>query len=82
MIQPKNTVKMRDNLLKLGLFLLTLSLAWPGVAQDNSHKVSFSLAEAQQYAVEHNRTLANASLDVQKAQAVKWQRIAALLPQV
>ena len=30
----------------------------------------------------HNRTLANASLDVQKAQAVKWQRIAALLPQV
>ena len=73
---------MRDNLLKLGLFLLTLSLAWPGVAQDNSHKVSFSLAEAQQYAVEHNRTLANASLDVQKAQAVKWQRIAALLPQV
>ena len=73
---------MRDNLLKLGLFLLTLFLAWPGVAQDNSHKVSFSLAEAQQYAVEHNRTLANASLDVQKAQAVKWQRIAALLPQV
>ncbi len=73
---------MRDNLLKLGLFLLTLSLAWPGVAQDHSHKVSFSLAEAQQYAVEHNRTLANASLDVQKAQAVKWQRIAALLPQV
>ncbi|MBQ5481513.1 MAG: TolC family protein, partial [Bacteroidales bacterium] len=44
--------------------------------------VSFSLAEAQQYAVEHNRTLANASLDVQKAQAVKWQRIAAMLPQV
>ena len=44
--------------------------------------MSFSLAEAQQYAVEHNRTLANASLDVQKAQAVKWQRIAALLPQV
>lgn len=73
---------MRDNLLKLGLFLLTLSLAWPGAAQDNSHKVSFSLAEAQQYAVEHNRTLANASLDVQKAQAVKWQRIAAMLPQV
>ena len=73
---------MRDNLLKLGLFLLTLFLAWPGVAQDNSHKVSFSLAEAQQYAVEHNRTLANASLDVQKAQAVKWQRIAAMLPQV
>ena len=73
---------MRDNLLKLGLFLLTLSLAWPGIAQDHSQKVSFSLAEAQQYAVEHNRTLANASLDVQKAQAVKWQRIAALLPQV
>lgn len=73
---------MRDNVLKLGLFLLTLLLALPGRAQGGSQKVSFSLAEAQQYAVEHNRTLANASLDVQKAQAVKWQRIASMLPQV
>ena len=73
---------MRDNVLKLGLFLLTLLLALPGGAQGGSQKVSFSLAEAQQYAVEHNRTLANASLDVQKAQAVKWQRIASMLPQV
>ena len=73
---------MRDNVLKLGLFLLTLLLALPGRAQGGSQKVSFSLAEAQQYAVEHNRTLANASIDIQKAQATKWQRIASMLPQV
>ena len=73
---------MRDNVLKLGLFLLTLLLALPGGAQGGSQKVSFSLAEAQQYAVEHNRTLANASIDIQKAQATKWQRIASMLPQV
>ena len=51
-------------------------------AQDRPAQVSFSLAEAQQYAIEHNRTLANASIDIQKAQASKWQTIAGMLPQV
>ncbi len=41
-----------------------------------------SLAEAQQYAVEHNRSLQNASLEVKKAHAQRWQTIAAMLPQV
>ena len=44
--------------------------------------LTLTLADAQQYAVEHNRTLQNASLDVQKAQASKWQAIASMLPQV
>ena len=51
-------------------------------AQTGPARVSFSLAEAQQYAIEHNRTLANASIDIQKAQASRWQTIASMLPQV
>ena len=59
-----------------------LLCAFGAFAQDSPRRLAFSLAEAQQYAVEHNRTLANASIDVQKAQASRWQAIASLLPQV
>ena len=38
------------------------------------------LAEAQDYAVETNRSLKNASLAVQKAYAQRWQTIASMLP--
>ena len=41
-----------------------------------------SLAEAQDYAVEHNYTMQNASLDMKKAEYTKWQTIASMLPQV
>lgn len=41
-----------------------------------------SLPEAQQYAVEHNYTLQNASLDVRNAEAAKWQTLSSMLPQV
>ena len=44
--------------------------------------LSLSLSEAQNYAVEQNRSLKNASLAVQEAYAQRWQTIAAMLPQV
>ena len=44
--------------------------------------LNLSLAEAQDYAVETNRSLRNASLAVQKAYATRWQTIASLLPQL
>lgn len=44
--------------------------------------LSLSLKEAQDYAVERNRSLKNASLAVQEAYAARWQTIAAMLPQV
>ena len=60
-----------------------MMLVWlPLFAQTSPQRVSFSLAEAQAYAIEHNRTLANASIDIQKAQASRWQTIASMLPQV
>ena len=44
--------------------------------------LTLSLDEAQNFAVEQNRTLKNASLAVQEAYAARWQTIAAMLPQV
>ncbi len=44
--------------------------------------LNLSLAEAQDYAVETNRSLKNASLAVQKAYATRWQTIASMLPSV
>lgn len=44
--------------------------------------LSLGLSEAQEYAVQQNRSLRNASLAVQEAYAARWQTIAAMLPQV
>ncbi len=44
--------------------------------------MNLSLKDAQEYAVQQNRTLKNASLAVQEAYAQRWQTIAAMLPQV
>lgn len=49
---------------------------------DNGSSLSLSLEEAKQYAVSHNRTLQNASLDVRIAEANRWQTISTMLPQV
>ena len=67
---------------KTGLFVLALLVVTSAFAQDGPGRISFTLDEAQQYAIEHNRTLANASIDVQKVQASKWQTIAGMLPQI
>lgn len=61
------------------LFICCVTAAF---AQDGPDRMAFSLSEAQQYAIDHNRTLANASIDIQKAQAGRWRAIAAMLPQV
>lgn len=61
--------------------ILFAALATSVMAQSQD-VLRLSLSEAQQYAVEHNYTLQNASLDVQKAEASKWQSIASMLPQV
>ena len=49
---------------------------------DKPSALSLSLEEAQNYAVQQNRTLKNASLAVQEAYAARWQTIASMLPQV
>ena len=48
--------------------------------RDVPAELNLSLSEAQDYAVETNRSLRNASLAVQKAYAQRWQTIASMLP--
>lgn len=61
---------------------LTASL-WPLAAQEaDSTRLVLTLDSARQVAMEHNRTLKNASIDVQKAEATRWKSIASMLPQV
>ncbi len=61
--------------------LMLLSAAH-SFAQNEDGALSISLKSAQDYAVEHNKTLKNSSLDIRKAEAAKWGAIASMLPQV
>lgn len=61
------------------LSMVVLSLA---VFAQQDNVLSLSLDEAREMALKQNRTLQNASYEVQKAHAQRWQSIAAMLPQV
>lgn len=61
------------------LSMVVLSLA---VLAQQDNVLSLSLEEAREMALKQNRTLQNASYEVQKAHAQRWQSIAAMLPQV
>jgi outer membrane protein TolC len=60
-------------------FLMFIFLAGAVNAQEN---LSLTLEEAQDYALQHNRTLKNAALDVQISESSRWQTLATMLPQV
>ncbi len=49
--------------------------------QSEGETLSFSLSDAIDYALEHNRSLQNASLSIRQAQADRWTSIASMLPQ-
>jgi outer membrane protein TolC len=71
---------------KLTLILLcivhcTLCIDLKAQTNDSSSELRLSLAEARDYALEHNRTLQNADLTVRQAYASRWQTIASMLPQ-
>lgn len=51
-------------------------------AAAGSNTLNLSFDDAVNMAIERNRTLQNASLDVRKAEAAKWEAIASMLPQV
>ena len=70
----------------LTLFLLcilhcALCIDLKAQANDSVSELRLSLAEARDYAIEHNRTLQNADLSVRQAYATRWQTIASMLPQ-
>lgn len=62
-------------ILVIVISLLTLSMV------EAQESLTLSLEEAQEYAVKQNRSMQNATLEVKKAHAQRWQTIAAILPQ-
>ncbi len=48
--------------------------------QDNTLRLS--IKDAENYALEHNRSMKTASLNVKKAEATRWQAISSMLPQI
>lgn len=74
--------------MRLKTFLLMAALLAAGAQQlaaqegvTAPRQLRLSLREAQDYAVKHNYTLQNATLDQRKAEAAKWQAISSMLPQ-
>lgn len=59
-----------------------VATALPSFSVYAAEKLSLSLKQAMDMAVERNNTLANAALDIRIAQANKWAAIAAMLPQI
>ena len=63
---------------------LTMTLMAFGLmaAAQEQPVLRLSLAEAQQYAIEHNAAMQNADLDVKKAELSRWKTLSTMLPQV
>ena len=53
-----------------------------GLKAQESAALRLSFDEALRYAVDHNYSLRNAGLDVQKAEAARWEALSTMLPQV
>jgi len=71
---------------KLLLTVCAASISLLSSAQGDENASSsvyrLSLRQAQEYALQHSRTIMNSSLAVRQAEADKWQSIASMLPQV
>ena len=61
-----------------------IAVAMMGVlfGAQSQETMNLTLQDAQNYALEHNYAMQNASLDVQKAEADKWATITTMFPQV
>jgi outer membrane protein TolC len=62
--------------------ILIFSLLMSTVIMAQENPQNFSLEEAINYGLEHNRTVKNAALDIQAAEKQKWETIATGLPQL
>ena len=67
---------------KLIITVAALCLLCGAANAQEQKTLSLSLTQAQDYAVEHNYTMRNATLDVQKAEATKWKAVSSMLPQI
>lgn len=75
----------RKQLIVIGILVVATAggiKAQNTAANSDGKTLSLSLAEAQQYALEHNAAMQNASLDQKKAELSRWQTLASMFPQV
>ncbi len=79
-IKQSNSRRGRGRLLVMLPLLVASMTAANG--QEGRQQLRLSLAEAQQYAMEHNATMQNADLDTKKAELSKWKTLSTMLPQV
>jgi outer membrane protein len=71
------------NLIRNCLLALTiLGLFTKGYSQDNKEIIKLSVSEAQAYALQNNRTVQSAKIDVNSADKKVWETIAQGLPQL
>lgn len=62
-------------------FLAALTAVVALAQEAEKLSLSLSIDEANNYALEHNRAMKNASLSVKQSEAARWQAIASMLPQ-
>ena len=67
---------------KCFLMFVILGLFKPGFSQDSKAEVKLSITEAQTYALQNNRSIRSAKIDVEIANKQVWETIAIGLPQL
>ena len=77
----KKMNKMKNRLIVSLLLFLSLL---PGIvsAQESSNELKLSLADAQEYALQHNKMVHSARLDLEAAKLAIWETVTNGLPQV
>src|SRR5690606_27262004 len=70
----------KTNMKQLLIIILAATIPTLVAAQETSQ--SFSLEEAINFGLEHNRSVKNAAYDIQAAEKQKWETIATGLPQI
>ena len=64
------------------VFFSSRALAQVNPADSTPATLALTLQQAQEMALQHSTAVLNATLEVQKAEASRWQAIASMLPQV
>ena len=71
-----------DFMRKYLLMFILLGSVFKGLAQDNKAILKLSVSDAQTFALQNNRTIQSAKLDVKSMDKLIWSNIASGLPQV
>ena len=73
---------MKHKFLKNSIIIMIWVAGWLAHAQEEVPGRSFTLKEAQEFALENNLNISNARMDVEHAQNLIWENTAIGLPQV